>query len=444
MAQSVAVKISKQKDTDWRRLSDPAIYRTLHLAAIVGCFLGLLLFARHEAQRIAQLDAVETSVWAETLAPGVELKLEQGNLLARKMVPLVEDALGDDLTAQQRRNAKVHIDEEILRSSASGIAVIRQGGSVLGVFGELPTHGYIWPESEMSPGTNVELLRFTSGGQKYFAYLPNISVVGNAQLVIVYRADTFTNILDQAITPSILFNRDGELLTASGGVEKYAFGPDVDLLLDVIALSRSVTERDKKLSALQKLFAESGALHTDTTLIGGAAHIVTFRREKGPLATLWKFRGSLMLLLGPAILAVLLVLSLIQNEWRRQDKMDQDSGNMAARARIAGEIMSAGIIDWSINEGAVSYSEGWAHMFGYATPPQYEEVFDWIERIHPDDKLRIRSAYEDLQNGTVVDLAHTIRVRAVSGEYTRVHERGRVHIDAAGIDRHVILVQMPA
>ena len=442
MSHSTLTEFTKRRTPDWRRLSDPAIYRTLHLAALVGCFLGLLLFARYEAERIARLDSIEMNVWAETIAPGIEVQLEQGKLLAKNNTVLVEDVLNVDLNPKRRRNAKASVEKSIFESTASGIAIIKPGGEVLETFGEVPVHGYLWPQSERTVDSEVELMKFVSGDEAYIAYRPGIFSADDTNLVIIYRAGVFNAVLGRATISSLLFNRDGDLLSASAGMPEYASQESLNFLLDIHSVSQSKTGRDQKLSSLDSFFRKAGAQHTNVILTAGEAHIIAFRLRKGPLETLWAYRESLVLLLGPVILAILLTLSLIQNEWRRQDKVDQNSSNMAERARLAGEIMSAGIIDWSVNEGSVSYSEGWANMFGYHSPPQHEEVFDWIERVHPDDKLRARAVYEDLQNGTLDDLSHTIKVRTIDGKYRMVHERGRAHVDATGVDRHIILVQI--
>ena len=425
----------------WRRLSDPVIYRTLHLAAIVGCLLGLLLFAKFEAGRNLAMERQQTTVWARTISARTEAILLQGGVLAEQAAGLLSGALESDTPASQQREIARRMSELLDDGPASGLVVLGETGNVLRAYGFLPAVGYVWPKSEALPDRDMDLLLIDAGNGKFLASMSNTRVGNTARIVIVYPSDVFSSRMKDAVMPSLLLNRDGDLLTASAGAPAYAGKAELNILLGI--LQRAARRAGGERAAIDDAFRD-GAVVAATSIVGnGEAQAITFRVHSGAFGTLWASRTRLALLMGPALLATLLALSLIQNEWRRQDKGDDNSENMAARARIAADIVSAGIVDWSVDEGSVDYSDGWAALLGYENIPQHEEIFDWIERIHPDDRFAARSAYEDLQQGNVTDLTHEIRVRTTDRSYIRIRERARMHQDSSGF-RHIVLVQLAA
>lgn len=438
MKKSILSLMNNGSQNGWRRLSDPVIYRTLYLAAIVGCLLGLLLFAKFEANKELSVERQRTTIWARTISARAETNLLQGEALAQQSAGAILHSLEADLPADQQRAIGRKISSLLDESPASGLAVIGEGGAVLRSYGHLPATGYIWPESEVQPDQELDLLPINTANGKFIAHMSDVQVDENAHLVIVYPVEVFAAAMNEAIVPSLLFNRDGALLTASAGVQAYAGEAELDMLHDLL-LNFSSPEGERQ-AGLDETFRDEGVVATTSIIGDGKAQVMTFLVHEGAFATLWASRTRLALLMGPALLAILLALSLIQNEWRRKDKGDDDSESMAARANIATNILSAGIIDWSIDEGSVDYSDGWAALLGYQSVPQQEEIFDWIERIHPDDRFAARGAYDDLQQGNVSEISHDIRVRTTDRKYVQVLERARMHQDSRGY-RHIVLVQ---
>lgn len=99
------------------------------------------------------------------------------------------------------------------------------------------------------------------------------------------------------------------------------------------------------------------------------------------------------------------------------------------------------MIDWSVADGVVDYSEGWADMFSQGDEPASEEIFDWIARIHPDDRLAAREAYQAMLEGTRSELVHRMRIRMSSGLWVQVVERGRAIAGVDGRVKRIVLVQ---
>mgnify|MGYP003627686127 FL=1 len=132
---------------------------------------------------------------------------------------------------------------------------------------------------------------------------------------------------------------------------------------------------------------------------------------------------------------------MIQNEWQRKDREVRDADLSSALADITCDLLSAGVIDWSVAEGTVTYSEGWADMFAQGVEPTSEDIFDWIARIHPDDRLEARHVYQRMLEGDESELVHRLRVRMSTGLWVQVVERGRALVGASGTIKRIILVQ---
>lgn len=148
-------------------------------------------------------------------------------------------------------------------------------------------------------------------------------------------------------------------------------------------------------------------------------------------------------LVGPCLVGLILLISIIQNEWRKSDRRANNSADAVARAEIASDLLQAGIVDWSTRDSSVVYTHGWHELFGYADSVSGEQVFDWIARIHPEDRSDARRRYQDLMDGVCASAEHTIRVLCADGSYTNVRERAAVRTDEAGTVMRIILVQTP-
>jgi hypothetical protein len=138
---------------------------------------------------------------------------------------------------------------------------------------------------------------------------------------------------------------------------------------------------------------------------------------------------------------VALAISVIQNEWQRHDRNVRDADLMAARADVTCDLLAAGVIDWSVADGRVVYSEGWADLFSQGNEPVSEEIFDWVARIHPDDRASASRSYQAMLDGRETELVHRMRVRMSSGLWVQVVERGRAIAGIDGRAKRIVLVQ---
>lgn len=121
-------------------------------------------------------------------------------------------------------------------------------------------------------------------------------------------------------------------------------------------------------------------------------------------------------------------------KWRR--------GRLATavpRLHLAADAAGDGIWDWDLATDAVWYSPGWQTMLGFS-PGEVPPHFDfWCSRVHPEDLPLARAALRAHLSGerTFYECEH--RVRAKSGDWLWILDRGRVvSWDAEGRPRRMI------
>jgi PAS domain S-box-containing protein len=82
--------------------------------------------------------------------------------------------------------------------------------------------------------------------------------------------------------------------------------------------------------------------------------------------------------------------------------------------------------DWHRNLPDKGYSELYAEMLGYELDELNELEGGWEELIHPDDSDAVLDRWEDHLSGNTALYSSEHRLRAKSGQYTWVLDRGRV------------------
>lgn len=148
-------------------------------------------------------------------------------------------------------------------------------------------------------------------------------------------------------------------------------------------------------------------------------------------------------LVAPCLLGVILLISVIQNEWRKADRRANNDSDAVARAEVASDLLQAGIVDWNPADSSVAYTRGWREIFGYDRGVSGEQVYDWIARIHPDDRQNARLRYQQLLDGEESTIDHTLRALCADGTYAHIRERAAVRTNEAGSVARIVLVQTP-
>ncbi|MBE0646532.1 MAG: response regulator [Bacteroidales bacterium] len=85
-----------------------------------------------------------------------------------------------------------------------------------------------------------------------------------------------------------------------------------------------------------------------------------------------------------------------------------------------------GVWDWNPQTGEVFYSKRWKEMLGYTDAEITNNITEWDDRVHPDDR---DAAYKDLDkhiSGEIPVYINIHRLRCKDGTYSWILDRGKV------------------
>ncbi len=101
------------------------------------------------------------------------------------------------------------------------------------------------------------------------------------------------------------------------------------------------------------------------------------------------------------------------------------------RLRLVLEGAGDAFWDWNLKNNTVFYSPRWLHMRGLTADEVTGTLDDWLNNIHPDDRVRVRNVLDDhFANGTRFDCDY--RVQHKDGHSIWIHDRAAAHRDAEG------------
>ncbi|WP_291200935.1 PAS domain-containing protein [Hyphomonas sp.] len=434
-----------------RRLerSDPFLKRAVQAAALIGCILGMLIYAW---QAVYGETAASRRALTEAAAAGqvaAEAEVARIQSAALSAAPLVAAANAPDITVAERVALNAALRRLLAHSPVTAIVVFSPEDKPAGVHGEMPSDaaGLIAPPStSRRAGRELLALELTPVSNQRAAYYLQLPMPDGSALpaAMVLRTGAFQSALNigAAAGPgwrAALLNRDGQaVLTAATATAPFS---EADLQLAVTALGWRPLHAEESSAASRVEGQHTGAFIETRAISGDMLQIAYIGAPRSVLSVLSARRYEFAALLGAALLAMILAISIVQNEWQRHDLQVRDADLVAARADVTCDLLAAGVIDWSVADGRVDYSEGWADMFAQGAEPTSEEIFDWIARIHPDDRLAARDTYQAMLEGRETELVHRMRIRMSSGLWVQVVERGRAILGPDGLTRHIVLVQ---
>ena len=106
------------------------------------------------------------------------------------------------------------------------------------------------------------------------------------------------------------------------------------------------------------------------------------------------------------------------------------------RLKLALQAANQGIYDFNMQTGEIIVSPEYATMLGYDPAGFHETNATWIERLHPEDYVRVTQLYRDYLAGKLPEYRVEVRQRTRSGDWKWILTLGRVVTrDAAG--RHI-------
>lgn len=426
-------------------LSSPQLIGSLLVIAALGVMAGLALFGKLMADDIATQDRIQLNERVRVSAARLDGLL----LRAERDIGEIADQLSD-ITAQP--------DAGALRQVRRSAAAILDNGPLAGVivFGsdddvllEIATTDLLpdifstqqplesntnllsdrlWMVASRTP--NIPLLHFATAGnnsQRIVAVFDPPSL--QAALLTTgstVRPNVETYLLDQE--NRVLFSTSNLL-----SPDRLSTPPAP---YNMTSVDEAAVTRVHDLSGAERLLATAQLEDQDIRIVHAGA-------AQGGSAVFGRAATLTIALVAPSLLGIILLISVIQNEWRKSDRRANSASDAVARAEVASDILQAGIVDWSTRDASVIYTRGWRDLFGYSDSVTGEQVFDWLSRIHPDDRPAVRRRYQKLMDGEVNVLDHRIQVLCADGTYTHVRERAATRLDDGGDVVRVILVQTP-
>jgi PAS domain S-box-containing protein len=111
------------------------------------------------------------------------------------------------------------------------------------------------------------------------------------------------------------------------------------------------------------------------------------------------------------------------------------------RLRLATEAGRVGLLDWDVLAGESRCSGAMAEIYGYP-PGEFNLTYaEFLDKVHPDDRVRVRST---LDAAVVAGAPHELEFRIVrpTGDIRCVHAKGRVHRDEKGVFARVLGVSL--
>lgn len=147
----------------------------------------------------------------------------------------------------------------------------------------------------------------------------------------------------------------------------------------------------------------------------------------------WKILGFAGVLGLEAALIVALSLSLAGR--RRAERALRRSREKYA---LAIDGTNDGLLDWNVRTGAVDFTPRGRSLLGIAPGEAADRLADWEERIHPEDRERVKTALRAHLEGASPSFHIEHRVRQEGGEYRWILARGKVQRTAAEEGERVV------
>ena len=151
-------------------------------------------------------------------------------------------------------------------------------------------------------------------------------------------------------------------------------------------------------------------IHADETHRWGVARGEPVEREGGPILSL---HGTFQ-------------------DITERKQVEQALHASEERFTLAVHGSNTGIWDWDLRTGKTYFSPLWKSMLGYEEHELRGELFEWEERLHPDDRKRSSATVRAYLEGTTPQYELEHRLRHKDGSYRWILTRGVSISDAEG------------
>jgi PAS domain S-box-containing protein len=109
-----------------------------------------------------------------------------------------------------------------------------------------------------------------------------------------------------------------------------------------------------------------------------------------------------------------------------EKKLQQDLDLAEQRWQLALEGTNDGVWDWDMAAGDLYHDERWARMLGYEPAEIPNGYGAWERLVHPEDLASCKAAAHDHYDGRTLFYQHEHRMRAKTGEWKWILDRGKV------------------
>jgi PAS domain S-box-containing protein len=114
-------------------------------------------------------------------------------------------------------------------------------------------------------------------------------------------------------------------------------------------------------------------------------------------------------------------------------EFEQDLRNHAERYRLATRAADEALWDRDLNTDSVTWTDGFQEVFGYRSDELSKDVRWWEQRIHPEDRARVKQSLQRAIGGIAERWEEEYRFRRRDGEYVKVRDRARIMRSTDGI-----------
>jgi diguanylate cyclase (GGDEF)-like protein/PAS domain S-box-containing protein len=104
---------------------------------------------------------------------------------------------------------------------------------------------------------------------------------------------------------------------------------------------------------------------------------------------------------------------------------EQERAVSEQRFQLVAQATSDAIWDLDLATHRLWWSDSFYETFGFKREVVGDEVVFWLDRIHPDDRLRVETSFAAFCNGEMDQWQESYRFRDQNGRYIDVHDQGK-------------------
>ena len=121
-----------------------------------------------------------------------------------------------------------------------------------------------------------------------------------------------------------------------------------------------------------------------------------------------------------------------------KDLREKEAREGAERYRLLNLATNDAVWDWDVRKETLWWNDGVTRLFGYAASEVPSAFSWWLERVHPDDRVRVDQSLRATAASSASSWSEDYRFLRRDGTYADIQDRGYVMRDAAGVTVRMI------